>query len=118
MILNLFFASTFFWLPHACYLQTSVKDPLNGQLPASHTAWGAETLELHACAFSSVLTSSEACRMYKPCAVRGARPISGSGTRGDLGDGEVAGGGRGAIARCGDRMRLIQGVPVVFPMLS
>lgn len=56
--------------------------------------------------------------MYKPCAVRGARPISGSGTRGDLGDGEVAGGGRGAIARCGDRVRLIQGVPAVFPMLS
>lgn len=26
--------------------------------------------------------------MYKPCAVTGARPISGNGTRGDLGDGE------------------------------
>lgn len=46
--------------------------------------------------------------MYKPCAVT-ARPISGSGTRGDLGDGEWQVAEGGSNCRCGDRVRLIQG---------
>lgn len=51
--------------------------------------------------------------MYKPCAVT-ARPISGSGTRGDLGDGEWQVAEGGSNCRCGDRVRLIQGVQWFF----
>lgn len=51
--------------------------------------------------------------MYKPCAVT-ARPISGSGTRGDLGDGEWQVAEGGSNCRCGDRVRLIQGVQSGF----
>lgn len=51
--------------------------------------------------------------MYKPCAVT-ARPISGSGTRGDLGDGEWQVAEGGSNCRCGDRVRLIQGAQWFF----
>lgn len=51
--------------------------------------------------------------MYKPCAIT-ARPISGSGTRGDLGDGEWQVAEGGSNCRCGDRVRLIQGAQWFF----